>query len=220
MRKPRKRERVYVPNERLIAARERLYASAADAARAMGVPEPTYQAHENGSRGLGRSAKRYAAFFRVTTDWLLGRTAPMRGNQLVIPLTGRVGAGSRVEYEHDVAELAKGDTIALPGDREIKALVVQGDSQLPRYRDGEIVLYDARPVTPGDLVGPVRDRRHLRRPPPDQAAPPRLRRQPMEPGVAGDQRDRGRRRTDRRRLSRARHADGQIGGFASCRIRA
>jgi phage repressor protein C with HTH and peptisase S24 domain len=153
MRKPRKRERVYVPNERLIAARERLYASAADAARAMGVPEPTYQAHENGSRGLGRSAKRYAAFFRVTTDWLLGRTAPMRGNQLVIPLTGRVGAGSRVEYEHDVAELAKGDTIALPGDREIKALVVQGDSQLPRYRDGEIVLYDARPVTPGDLVG-------------------------------------------------------------------
>lgn len=59
-------------HERLIEARRRAgYDTAADAARAMGVAEATYFAHENGSRGLSRSAIRYAKFFNVSLDWLL-----------------------------------------------------------------------------------------------------------------------------------------------------
>jgi phage repressor protein C with HTH and peptisase S24 domain len=53
-----------------------------------------------------------------------------------IPVTGRVGAGSRVEFEHDAAELARGELIT-----EIAALVVQGDSQHPRFPEGSVVLY-------------------------------------------------------------------------------
>jgi Peptidase S24-like len=60
------------PHQRLRFAREQAgYASASDAARAIGVEEPTYLGHENGSRGLSRAAPRYARFFHVSLDWLL-----------------------------------------------------------------------------------------------------------------------------------------------------
>lgn len=59
-------------NERLIWLRKRRYAHAVDAARAMGVKDATYFAHENGSRGLRpASALRYARFFRGSLEWLL-----------------------------------------------------------------------------------------------------------------------------------------------------
>lgn len=58
--------------ERLVWARARAgYASAADAARALGIPEPTYQGHENGTRGFTKSAPVYARKFRVPLNWLL-----------------------------------------------------------------------------------------------------------------------------------------------------
>jgi len=149
----KRKERVYVPHARLLAAREQSYASAADAAEAMNIPAPTYAAHENGSRGLGRSAVRYAKFFRVSVDWLLTGRGSMRGNRVTIPVWGRVGAGATVEMDHDAEEIAKGDVITMPGPGEIGALVVQGDSQYPRFRDGEIVLFDPSPVLPQTLIG-------------------------------------------------------------------
>src|SRR5262249_62064193 len=65
------------PHQRLRVAREQAgFARASDAARAMGIEEPTYLGHENGSRGLSRSAPRYARFFGVSLDWLIdGRGA-------------------------------------------------------------------------------------------------------------------------------------------------
>jgi hypothetical protein len=63
--------------ERLKLARfGRDYASAADAARALGVSPSTY--HENAIRGFRRSVERYAAFFRVSLEWLLTGRGPMR----------------------------------------------------------------------------------------------------------------------------------------------
>jgi transcriptional regulator with XRE-family HTH domain len=59
---------------RLKYARERLsdYTSAAGAARAMGVQEPTYSAHENGSRGFRVDmAYKYARFYKIDLQWLL-----------------------------------------------------------------------------------------------------------------------------------------------------
>jgi phage repressor protein C with HTH and peptisase S24 domain len=65
------------PHQRLRRAREQAgFARASDAARAMGIEEPTYLGHENGSRGLSRAAARYARFFGVSLDWLIdGRGA-------------------------------------------------------------------------------------------------------------------------------------------------
>jgi phage repressor protein C with HTH and peptisase S24 domain len=65
------------PHQRLRLAREQAgFSRASDAARAMGIEEPTYLGHENGSRGLSRAAARYARFFGVSLDWLIdGRGA-------------------------------------------------------------------------------------------------------------------------------------------------
>lgn len=57
--------------ERLQWAREHAgFATASEAARAVGVGEPTYLGHENGSRGYHRNAERYARRFRVRLEWL------------------------------------------------------------------------------------------------------------------------------------------------------
>ncbi len=59
-------------HERLKWARERAgYESAAEAARALGLPEPTYSGHENGTRGFRKHAPGYASRFRVSLTWLL-----------------------------------------------------------------------------------------------------------------------------------------------------
>lgn len=58
---------------RLKAARKAAgFSSAKNAIIALGINYPTYVAHENGNRGIGREMlKLYAKRFGVTTDWLL-----------------------------------------------------------------------------------------------------------------------------------------------------
>lgn len=60
-------------NERLRAARSDAgFKSAAEAADAFGWVVPTYQSHENGSRGFSfDTAEKYARAFKTTTQWLL-----------------------------------------------------------------------------------------------------------------------------------------------------
>ncbi|HET6407155.1 MAG TPA: helix-turn-helix transcriptional regulator [Chthoniobacteraceae bacterium] len=63
------------PNERLRQVRSRRYATAKEAAEAIGVKVPTYSQHENDTRNLGgiprKAAERYANFFKVSLDWLM-----------------------------------------------------------------------------------------------------------------------------------------------------
>jgi phage repressor protein C with HTH and peptisase S24 domain len=67
------------PHQRLRLAREQAgFPRASDAARAMAIEEPTYLGHENGSRGLSRAAARYARFFHVSLDWLIGGRGEFR----------------------------------------------------------------------------------------------------------------------------------------------
>ena len=141
------------PHERLADARRSAgYETAADAARALGIPEPSYVQHENGSRGLSRAGSRYARFFRVSLDWLLtGRGTP-KTTASAIPVMGKVGAGARVELTDDAEENLPAD-IYLPGTHRLCALQVMGDSQWPRYQDGEFVLYDPDPILPATLIG-------------------------------------------------------------------
>lgn len=55
------------------------YESATEAARAMGIPPPTYMAHENGTIGFARNAERYAAFFKVDLRWLMSGIGRAKG---------------------------------------------------------------------------------------------------------------------------------------------
>lgn len=70
--------------DRLEQARQAAgFESAADAARALGIPYGTYSVHENGARGFkARSAARYAYFYKVRLEWLLTGHGPMKaGNK-------------------------------------------------------------------------------------------------------------------------------------------
>lgn len=65
-------------HERLALAREKAgYANATEAAKALGVPYPTYAGHENGSSGFRPdTGAKYAQRFRVRFEWLMrGRGA-------------------------------------------------------------------------------------------------------------------------------------------------
>jgi phage repressor protein C with HTH and peptisase S24 domain len=164
------------PHQRLRVAREQAgFSRASDAARAMGIEEPTYLGHENGSRGLSRAAPRYARFFGVSLDWLIdGRSAlasaaepplaapprnaeiggPARFGGTRIPAYGQAVGGRDGEFILNGNRIV--DVLAPPslqGVPDAYAVYVVGDSMEPRYFAGEAVFVNPRlPVRVGDFV--------------------------------------------------------------------
>jgi len=76
----------------------------------------------------------------------------MRGREAAIPVTGLVGAGAAVEMIGDTSGHDSPDEITIPQPGRIAALKVRGESQYPRFQEGEFVLYDPEPVFPQTLV--------------------------------------------------------------------
>jgi transcriptional regulator with XRE-family HTH domain len=143
-------------SDRLKAAREAAgFTSATDAAHSLGIPPPTYLAHENGTVGISsKKAPLYARRFGVSLDWLLEGRGTMRGSSgFEIAIRGTIGAGGLVDRytAHDIATLA--ETVTLPQNEAIMALEVRGDSMWPRFIDGEFVLVSTIPRPPGELAG-------------------------------------------------------------------
>lgn len=142
-------------DERLKFARERRgYTSAAEAARALGVPYGTYSGHESGLRGIKRKdVKRYAEFFRVPVAWLeTGEGSPAA---LSVPIVGVAGASAdgAISYEFDAGELGEAPMMPGASPRSV-AVEVSGDSLRGIAEDGWLVYYDERrePLTE-DLFG-------------------------------------------------------------------
>ena len=87
--------------ERLKKARKEAgFRTATDAAKALGIPYPTYAAHENGSRQYeADEAVVYARKFKVPIEWLLtgrgGSVTPLAKTPLAsVPVIGIVRAGA------------------------------------------------------------------------------------------------------------------------------
>jgi phage repressor protein C with HTH and peptisase S24 domain len=145
----------------------------------MGIEEPTYLGHENGSRGLSRAAPRYARFFGVSLDWLIdGRAelgtiagAPAAEPPLALPprnaeLGGPARFGARIPAYGQAVGGRDGEFIlngnrivdvlappSLQGVPDAYAVYVVGDSMEPRYFAGEAVFVNPRlPVRRGDFV--------------------------------------------------------------------
>lgn len=142
--------------DRLRQAREAAgYKTATDAAIAIGAKEPTYLAHENGTRGLARSAQRYAAFYRINLGWLLQGKGPMRGQTAPkqLEVAGHVGAGAVVlPPTDDRSDAYSLDYLDPPEFAGLVGLVVRGDSQYPRWLAGEIILRERDPVDPSKVL--------------------------------------------------------------------
>jgi DNA-binding XRE family transcriptional regulator len=146
------------PYERLKDAREKAgFADASTAARALGVREPTYFAHENGSRGFKSSADEYARKYGVSLEWLLTGRGSRERRSIVpvgreVPLVGYVSAGAEAHFFSDQGELGRVTAPEGATDSTV-AVEIRGES-LGSFFDHWIVFYDdvRRPVT-ADLVG-------------------------------------------------------------------
>lgn len=135
--------------ERLKDARiKKGYRSAAAAARAMGVPSPTYSGHENGTTPPPRDKlAQYATAFGTTVDYLLtGKGRPPR--KRMVPLVGHVGAGALAHiYAGDQGELDRVEAPDGSNDNTV-AVEIRGES-LGSFFNQWLVFYDDRrePVT-------------------------------------------------------------------------
>jgi len=154
------------PHERLKAIREKRYATAADAARAMGIESGTYRAHEEG-RGTLRHLARYAKFFNVTLDFLatgklpLGNTTDAKHAPLVesseggLSVKGFVHAGVWQEAyaPEDTKTLPITGISGFPIHRQF-ALQIKGDSLNKRAKDGSFAICVEwhGPIANGDVV--------------------------------------------------------------------
>lgn len=116
------------------------FATGTDAARAMGIPAPTYLGHENGTTGLKRTvAIRYAKFFKVSLDWLLTGIGAAR--EVMVNIEGYVGAGAEV-YPVDEQTRGGGLGPVRPpvGISDCVALRIRGDSMYP-FLENWLVFY-------------------------------------------------------------------------------
>ena len=97
--------------ERLQRARELAgYETASEAADALGLPRPTYLAHENGSRGFKAETERYSRFFKVNLEWLLTGRGEPRARSLdsrvqVLPVDQQQEILNFIEYMENRARL-------------------------------------------------------------------------------------------------------------------
>lgn len=131
-------------NERLKHAREEIagFKSATAAAKALGIPYPTYAGHENGAKGAFRreDAVRYAKFFRVSLEWLLtGAGDPRKGK---VPVVGYVGAGAEVFPIDDYPKGRGMEQVESPpgAPRDVVAVAIRGESMHP-LGDGWLLFY-------------------------------------------------------------------------------
>lgn len=85
-------------HDRLTAARVAAgYASASDAATALGVKYPTYAGHENGSSGFrNETGERYARKFKVRFEWLMRGIGPMRADGATLAADPIVEVAARI----------------------------------------------------------------------------------------------------------------------------
>jgi transcriptional regulator with XRE-family HTH domain len=141
--------------KRLAEARRRAgYTSASAAARSLGMPVPTYAAHENGSRAPEReTAQKYAKRFKVTLDWLLnGRPTHFPPT---VPLVGYVGEGG-LAYFYGNTQVPLDQVSAPEGaSEETVAIEVRGDG-LGIFLNSWVFFYEhVRRGVPSDLIGQV-----------------------------------------------------------------
>lgn len=149
-----KTETSIAQGERLRAYRKLAgYDSASEAARSHGWVVPTLVSHENGTRQMGvDDAVKYAAGLsrhgiKISAEDILFGAAQRRAEDgaagiNVIPVVGRIGAGATVEPEYEQVPPDGLFEVELPHivPSGLVAFQVVGDSMVPRYDEGDVIL--------------------------------------------------------------------------------
>jgi phage repressor protein C with HTH and peptisase S24 domain len=117
------------------------FRSARAAAARFGWAPSTYAAHENASRGFGaEEAVTYGRNFKVNPQWLLFGTG--EASTRSIPIMGYIGAGAEISPEFEQVPPEGLDQVDLPFavPPDLIGLEVRGESMLPRYEDGDVIV--------------------------------------------------------------------------------
>lgn len=126
--------------------------SASQAADAIGVQASAYTSHENGHRGFHANAERYASFYGVSLEWLISGKGDIKGKVKSIPILGSVGAGAKIYPLTDDSADYSIEEIMLAPNKSFAAYKVVGDSQYPRYQNGEYIVFERVPRRLEELV--------------------------------------------------------------------
>lgn len=105
----------------------------------IGVSRSTVAMWENGnSQPDNEMLLKLSAYFSVSVDYLLGNTA---NNALRIPVLGTITAGIPLEAIEDIADYEEIPQEWARGGNEFFALKIKGDSMLPEYRSGDVIIF-------------------------------------------------------------------------------
>lgn len=131
--------------ERLAEARRaRGFETAKDAAKYFGWPYATYSQHERGERGLRKdAAETYAKNLRVSPSWLMLGEGTMKSQNgpEEIPIYGKAGAREVVNLIESDDHTPIDTVTPLRAEDGFHAVIVDGSSMLPTYRDGDFLFF-------------------------------------------------------------------------------
>jgi DNA-binding XRE family transcriptional regulator len=146
------------PHERLKTARKSAgYATATDAAKALGMSRDTYLQHENGTREYDDDrAMQYARRFKTTPEHLKFGRGPAR-HEPMARIIGRVGANPDdsvlMTTAHDNWDMAP---IPPGGSPDSVALEVDGGSMRGVADDGSLIYFEYQQTPPSaDMLNQV-----------------------------------------------------------------
>ena len=85
--------------------------------------------------------KTLAEFFNVSIEYLLGQeTSKLSTKETRIPVLGRIPAGIPIEMIEDVLDYEELKPEMLIGDKKYFALKVKGDSMMPKFQEGDVLI--------------------------------------------------------------------------------
>lgn len=144
--------------ERLQAARLAAgFETSADAARAFGWNPNTYRANENGNAPFGfKAAEKFGRAFNVNPRWLYSGTglrSPSDSDATAeFILVGTVSAGVTEVFLDQSDTQAPREVVSLKMGGDRLAARVVGSSMMPRFRDGEALIFGPK-QDPATLIG-------------------------------------------------------------------
>ena len=137
--------------------------TAAELSRALGINEGTVSQYKSGAyEPKQKRTQAIAKILNVSIDWLMGADVPMddgetnnssKNNKYIkIPVLGTVRAGYPTEAVENIIDYEEiSESMARQG--EYFALQVKGDSMLPRFSEGDVVIVKKQDdVDNGDIA--------------------------------------------------------------------